>query len=69
VAKDTAQIRTLNRALQNCGSEADLAEALGTSVEILSGWLNGQVTTPVDAYIKALDLVATGRAKRDQSKT
>lgn len=68
MAKDTAQIRTLNRALENCGSEVALAAALGTSVEILSGWLNGKVTTPVDAYIKALDLVATGRAKRNESK-
>ena len=69
MAKDSAQIRTLNRALQICGGEVALAEALGTSVEVLFGWLNGKVTTPVDAYIKALDLVATGRAKRDQSKT
>lgn len=69
MAKDAAQIRTLNRALQNCGSEVALAEALGTSVEVLSGWLNGKVITPADAYIKALDLVATGRAKRNQSKT
>jgi len=66
VSKDTAQIRTLYRALENCGGEFALAEALGTSAEVLSGWLDGRVTTPVDVYIKALDLVATGkRAKRN----
>jgi len=55
------QLRTLQRALQDCGGEAELAKALDVSVEILSCWLGGHEALPATIFLKALDLVATGR--------
>lgn len=57
----TPQLRTLRRALEDGGGEADLAKALGVSVEVLSCWLSGQEALPTTVYVRALDLVATGR--------
>jgi hypothetical protein len=58
LSKDTPQIRTLQRALENCGGEAALAKALGASVEALSRWLAGAEALPAKVYLVALDLVA-----------
>ena len=57
----TPQVRTLQRALEDCGGEAELAKVLGVSVEILSRWLTGLEALPTTTYVRALDLVATGR--------
>jgi hypothetical protein len=57
----TPQMRTLARALKDCGGETALAEALGVAAEDLARWLSGQAALPVRVYFRALDLVATGR--------
>jgi hypothetical protein len=57
----TPQVRTLQRALEDCGGEADLAKVLGVSIEVLSGWLSGENAVPTNIYVRALDLVAMGR--------
>ena len=57
----TPQMRTLQLALQDFGGEAQLAQALGVSVETLSCWLRGAEALPATVYLRALDLVATGR--------
>ena len=54
-------MRTLRRAMQSCGGEAGLAKKLGVPLEALSSWLAGKQLLPVDAYIRALDIVANGR--------
>jgi hypothetical protein len=64
MSSDTAQTRTLHRAVRVCGGLVALADALNVSAETLASWLDGHATPPVDAYIKALDLVATGQHKR-----
>jgi len=55
----TPQTRTLNRALERCGSEIALAKALGVSTEALSGWFTGD-DVPPKIYLSALDIVAMG---------
>lgn len=57
----TPQMRTLQRALKDFAGEAELAKVLGVSVEVLSGWLRGEEALPATIYLRALDLVATGR--------
>ena len=57
----TPQMRMLQRALQDCGGEAELAKVLGVSVEVLTCWLRGDEALPATIYLRALDLVATGR--------
>ena len=57
----TPQMRTLQRALQDFAGEAELAKVLGVSVERLSTWLRGEEVLPASVYLRALDLVATGR--------
>jgi hypothetical protein len=57
----TPQMRTLARALKDCGGEAALAKALGVAAADLARWLSGQVALPMNVYFKALDLVATRR--------
>jgi len=54
-------MRTLSRALQDLGGETELARVLGVSVEALSRWLRGEEALPPTIYLRALDLVATGR--------
>lgn len=60
MAEATPQMRTLMRALKDCGGEAALALALGVSTADLAHWLSGRVALPTSVYFKALDLVATG---------
>jgi hypothetical protein len=57
----TPQMRTLARALKDCGGETALAKALGVATEDLARWLSGQAAPPASVYFRALDLVATGR--------
>jgi DNA-binding transcriptional regulator YiaG len=57
---DTAQTRTLQRALEIKGSVEALAAALGTEVETLRKWLSGEARATTQAYLKALDIVAQG---------
>ena len=58
---DTPQTRILRRALEICGGEFALAEAFKVPVADLSRWVSGEVVTPANIYMEALDLVATGR--------
>jgi hypothetical protein len=61
VFQDTPQTRILHRALDVCGGELALAEALEVPVEVLSRWLSGDEATPAKIYMEALDLVSVGR--------
>ena len=61
--KPTPQMRTMQRALQDCDGEAALAKALGVPAASLSQWLTGREVLPVTVYFKALDLVAGRRRK------
>jgi hypothetical protein len=61
MSTSTPQLRTLRLALEDCDGEAHLARVLGVSLELLSRWLSGQVAVPTNIYVRALDLVATGR--------
>ena len=58
----STQMRTLARALKDCGSEQVLAKKLGVAAPDLAGWLAGRETLPVEVYCKALDLVAGRRS-------
>jgi hypothetical protein len=55
----TPQTRTLNRAIERCGSLIALAKVLGVTIEVLSGWLTGD-DVPPKMYLSALDIVAMG---------
>ncbi len=61
MAKPSPQMQTLSRALQACGGEAALAQALGVPGEALSRWLTGRDSLPPSVYFKALALVAPRR--------
>lgn len=58
---DTAQTRTLQRALQTIGTAERLAACLGCDVPSLLEWLSGRQATPAETYIRALDIVSAGR--------
>jgi len=45
-----------------------LAKTLRVSAETLASWLDGHATPPVDIYLKALDLVASGRHRHTKSR-
>ena len=64
-ARETAQTRTLRRALETY-TEPGLAKALGVPVEDLSRWLFGNAVLPVEVYMNALTLVA-GKKRRGAS--
>ena len=53
-------MRTLQRALRDCGGETGLAAALRVPVGSLSSWLSGDDVLPSKIYFAALDLVAGG---------
>ena len=61
MAKPSPQMQTLSRALQACGGEAGLAQALGVPGEALSRWLTGRDSLPPSVYFRALALVAPRR--------
>ncbi|HYL25917.1 MAG TPA: hypothetical protein VEV21_16110 [Burkholderiales bacterium] len=54
-------MQTLSRALQACGGEAGLAQALGVPGEALSRWLTGRDALPPSVYFRALALVSPRR--------
>ena len=60
MARDTAQTRTLKRALAIAGSVEHLAEALECGAAELGLWLGGDKSTPTDVYLRALDIVSGG---------
>jgi succinate dehydrogenase flavin-adding protein (antitoxin of CptAB toxin-antitoxin module) len=69
MAKDTATIRTLRRALATLGSEEQLAAALNCSPLELVRWISGEKPAPSEIFIAALDIVASlGHAAR-QART
>ena len=59
--KDTAQTRTLKRALEFAGDAPALARLLKVEVPQLLTWLSGDQGTPNDVYLRALDIVSRGR--------
>jgi hypothetical protein len=60
MSADTAQMRTLRRALKHCGGEESLAKALGISLQDLSGLLTGGSVPGAQVYLNALSLVSPG---------
>ena len=60
MGKDTAQTRTLRRAVEALGSPEELAETLGVPPESLAAWLAGDETLPNEVYLRALDVVSHG---------
>lgn len=54
----------MRRAVQTLGSETALADALGVKPEEVGEWVRGEKVPHNDAYLDALDIVATGGAKR-----
>jgi hypothetical protein len=62
---DTAQTRTLRRALAACsGNTKTLAEILGVPIAELAPWLAGKNAPPTRVYLAALDIVARGPLRR-----
>ena len=61
---DDTYTRTFRRALELAGSEAALAEALGTSPEIVGRWLAGELRPPLKMCFGALSLVAPQNQRR-----
>ncbi len=57
---NTAQTRTLKRAVKIAGSEEKLAKLLGCEVAQLRLWMTGQEPTPSPVYLQALDIVSRG---------
>ena len=57
---DTSVTRTLKRALRVVGDLRALATHLGVSEAELADWLAGRGTPTNAAYLRALDLVASG---------
>ena len=68
MGKDTAQTRTLRRALEVVGSPERLAETLDVSPEKLAAWLAGDQALPNDVYMRALDVVSHGPHHRSPRK-
>jgi hypothetical protein len=60
LSKETAQTRTLHRALEIAGTPERLAEMLGAPAADLPDWLSGERATPNEIYLRALDLVSRG---------
>ena len=58
---NTAQTRTLRRALDTAGSEEKLAQMLGTDATKLAAWISGDEPTPTEIYLRALDIVSSGK--------
>jgi hypothetical protein len=61
MAKNTASIRTLRRALETLGSEEALAAALNVPPLELVRWLSGESNAPDEVFLRALDIVAKTR--------
>jgi len=63
VTKATPQTRTLHRALTICGSIASLAKSLHMTIGSLQELLDGTTVPTAEAYIAAIDIVATNDCK------
>ena len=61
MAKNTAQTRTLQRALEVAGTLDQLAKRLSVKPADLVIWLEGDKPTPSHVYLLALDVVSQGR--------
>jgi DNA-binding transcriptional regulator YiaG len=68
MGKDTAQTRTLRRAVEVVGSPKQLADTLGVSLESLAAWLAGEQALPSEIYLRALDVVSQGPHHRSPRK-
>ena len=68
MGKDTAQTRTLRRAVEVVGSPKALADTLGVSLESLAAWLAGDEALPSEIYLRALDVVSQGPHHRSPRK-
>jgi DNA-binding transcriptional regulator YiaG len=68
MGKDTAQTRTLRRAVEVVGSPKELADTLGVSLESLAAWLAGEQALPSEIYLRALDVVSQGPHHRSPRK-
>jgi hypothetical protein len=61
MGSETPQTRTLKRALEIAGSPDLLAKMLACDTASLVSWLSGQVPTPSEMYLRALDVVSGRR--------
>jgi DNA-binding transcriptional regulator YdaS (Cro superfamily) len=57
---NTAQTRTLKRAIEIARGEEKLAKLLGCGTEQLRRWVTGEEQTPPPVYLRALDIVSKG---------
>jgi hypothetical protein len=57
---NTAQTRTLTRAVKIAGGEEKLAKLLPCDVAQLRRWIAGKEPTPPPVYLRALDIVSNG---------
>jgi DNA-binding transcriptional regulator YiaG len=68
MGKDTAQTRTLRRAVEVVGSPQELAATLDVPPESLAAWLSGDQALPNEIYLRALDVVSHGPHHRPSRK-
>ena len=61
---DGLDLRTLQRALEIVATKEQLAKALEVSVADLEAYLQGTQPIPNRAFMKALDIVASGKKDR-----
>jgi hypothetical protein len=54
---DNLYVRTLVRAANIVGGEAELALRLNIKPNVLHLWIIGNVTPPLDVFLKAVDIV------------
>ena len=60
---DGAHSRTLERALQVLKSRERLAIALELPLQELDAYFSGRKPLPHEAFLRAIDIVATGRSE------
>jgi hypothetical protein len=63
MGSDTPQTRTLKRALEIAGGTELLTTMLACDAPSLASWLSGDLPTPPEVYLRALDIVS-GRLQR-----
>ena len=61
---DTPQTRTLGLAARTLGGFDKLAAALDVDLERLVRWSSGEESAPNEVFLRALDIVAAGRAHK-----
>lgn len=57
MSTDSVHVRTLARAALIVGSEELLALRLAVDPEVLRRWLQGQQQPPIEAFLRAVDIV------------